>query len=254
MYEPHIAFTPPQNEDAVIWRYMELEKLLSLIDREALFFTKASKFEDPYEGSIPKFNEKTRREHYFSDERKNYESDEMYDWHIEGMSRALRFYDSQRDSVLINSWHLSEIESASMWSSYASSNKGIAIRSTYKRLCESFAKNTEDKILIGCVQYLDYDKEWMDELNLYNPFLTKRLSFESEKEIRAITHKMAHEQTPDYKLLENGKYVSVDLDRLIDCIYIDPKSSDPLIDATESVLRKYMIQKPVIKSELYTLK
>lgn len=36
-----------------IWKYMNLEKFVSLLDTRSLFFTRADKFEDPYEGFTP---------------------------------------------------------------------------------------------------------------------------------------------------------------------------------------------------------
>ena len=39
MYTEHEAFNPPP-DDAVLWRYMDFTKFVSLLDRSALFFTK----------------------------------------------------------------------------------------------------------------------------------------------------------------------------------------------------------------------
>ena len=35
---------------------MDFTKLISLIDSESLYFTRADKFDDPFEGSYPKIN------------------------------------------------------------------------------------------------------------------------------------------------------------------------------------------------------
>jgi hypothetical protein len=52
MYEEHPTFVLPENSDEkTIWRYMDLPKFISLIHKKSLFFTKASKLYDPYEGT-----------------------------------------------------------------------------------------------------------------------------------------------------------------------------------------------------------
>ena len=61
MYEEHPIFIQPENEDIKVWRYMDFTKLVSLIDSLRLYFTRADKFEDPFEGSFPKINVAARR-------------------------------------------------------------------------------------------------------------------------------------------------------------------------------------------------
>ena len=60
MYQKHSAFKQPKNEDSKVWRYMDFSKLVSLIDSESLYFTRADKFEDPFEGSYPNKNVEAR--------------------------------------------------------------------------------------------------------------------------------------------------------------------------------------------------
>ena len=56
MYEEHPTFIQPENEEIKVWRYMDFTKLVSLIDSRRLYFTRADKFADPFEGSWPKIN------------------------------------------------------------------------------------------------------------------------------------------------------------------------------------------------------
>ena len=55
MCEEHPAFSPP-SDDAVLWRYMDFTKFVSLLDRSALFFARADKLNDPFEGSVSIIN------------------------------------------------------------------------------------------------------------------------------------------------------------------------------------------------------
>ena len=61
MHEPHPTFRPPPDMDGKIWQYMELAEFVSMLHRKALFFIKANKLRDPYEGLIPQFNNNMTR-------------------------------------------------------------------------------------------------------------------------------------------------------------------------------------------------
>lgn len=55
MYEEHPVFNPP-SDDAVLWRYMDFTKFVSLLEKSALFFARADKLGDPFEGAFSKIN------------------------------------------------------------------------------------------------------------------------------------------------------------------------------------------------------
>lgn len=246
MHEIHGVFETPKDVNAKIWRYMDLPKLVSLLDRDALFFAKASTLRDPYEGTIPKYNDTVREEIYQSVETVNLVKMLLKD--------AFKKF---RETMVINSWHLNEYESAAMWQVYAQENAGIAIQTTYRRLCESFAHNTEDKVFIGKIRYTDFNKEWMEEGNAFNAFLIKRHSFDYEKELRAIImlplEYVKEWPTENNSFTKDGKYVKVNLDTLIERIYIAPFTLSPFEEIVKSVISKYRLNKEVIKSDLYTL-
>ncbi len=44
----------PLEPNTIIWRYLDFEKYKSLLENKALFFCRADKFIDPFEGSLPK--------------------------------------------------------------------------------------------------------------------------------------------------------------------------------------------------------
>ena len=117
----------------------------------------------------------------------------------------------------------------------------------------------------------------MNQESLVNAFVIKRKSFEYEKEIRALIYlpdnSLGEEQVlanesdnekgnsesrrrifnPKH-LTDKGKYVSTDLDVLIESIYVAPYAESWFKDVVESLLSKYQVNKKVIKSDLYTLR
>ena len=52
MYKVLDGITSPNNKDT-LWRYMSFEKFVSILKTESLFYTKAYKFEDTFEGVRP---------------------------------------------------------------------------------------------------------------------------------------------------------------------------------------------------------
>ncbi len=48
------GFEPPKRKSLKVWRYMDLDKFKSLLDKRALYFASAREFNDSFEGSITK--------------------------------------------------------------------------------------------------------------------------------------------------------------------------------------------------------
>jgi hypothetical protein len=215
--------------------------------KNLFFFTKTSEFRDPYEGTIPTHNEVVRRTIY-EEVKPELESEEQFNSFIRGVPEIFGSMLKQyREIVLINSWHLSDYESAALWQLY-DTEKGIAIQSTIGKLKDSFAR-TNDMIWIGKVNYIDFNRDWMDEWNILEAFVIKRPYFSYEDEIRAITclsddHigkrvfsklDMEREKKPisrqrsvdPTELTNNGKYVKVDLENLINKVYLSTMGEMP---------------------------
>src|SRR3954452_3565491 len=55
-HQSHPSLKIPTNQDVRIWRYMDLTKYLAILQRQSLFFTRATLLQsaDPFEGSFPK--------------------------------------------------------------------------------------------------------------------------------------------------------------------------------------------------------
>ena len=278
MHKSHPAFRAPPDTDGKIWQYMELAEFVSMLNRKALFFVKASKLRDPYEGIIPQYSNMIRSKRENEEQKQYFQS--VYESN-NGLNRKMaqtmgEQFQMYRQLVLINPWHYNEYESAAMWSLYSHENAGIAIQSTTRRLSECFKDNNEDNIWIGKVQYLDFSVDWMNEWkNLFQAFVTKRKSFEYEKEIRAVTclpddnvsrHLLVNTATEESnpfssrertvnpkELTDKGKYVSADLHMLVEKVYVAPYAEPWFEEVVESLLLKYDLDSVVIKSDLYTI-
>lgn len=245
MYEEHPVFEKPSNQNIKVWRYMDFTKFVSLLNSESLFFSRADKFEDPFEGVYSQANKILRPEVY-----SDIPNQQLFFEKIDFINRKIR------EHTLINCWHINEHESSAMWKLYLSSNEGIAIQTTFGKLCESFS-NTEDEVFLGKVKYVNYETDWIPEGNTFSPFLFKRKSFEHEHEVRAIVQIFSQEFRTENSIdinspiYEYGKNIEVDLQILIENIYISPTSPKWFVDLIRSVLEKFQLNKNVVQSQLY---
>jgi hypothetical protein len=285
MYSESPFFQTPENKDAKIWRYMDIAKFLSLLNNQALHFTRSDLLDDRFEGSIP-----------CSEEQKalNIKSSEfLLDWEYPDSTDPIRtkaknyikeamkshpFHDKDsglKKSVYVCCFNMSEFESAALWSLYSKDNQGVAIQSTFNRLCNCFNDYKENTVLIGLINYIDYTKQ---TLEVKNPvvrkieianlvglppnnypllrFLHKRKSFEHEHELRALIafpKELQEFYQPPLDKIDQSPVdltIPVNLEILIEKIYIAPESPSWIKGLLTSVLKKYGINKIPWESDL----
>ena len=176
MHQEHPIFTSPAPE-AKLWRYMDVNKLIALLETCCLFFARADRLGDPCEGALSPFNYAVRPHVYPTLEPAALRS------LSEQLATAFR---EQRRHTFVSCWHENKHESAAMWKLYLKSDEGIAIQTTFDRLKRAFALYGDRPVFIGQVRYLDYEKEFIPESNSFSPLLHKRRSFAHENEVRAI--------------------------------------------------------------------
>jgi len=242
-YVPRLYIIPEKNES--LWRYIDFAKFVSLLKDRALYFSAAKLFKDPFEGAIGiKAREKEWDEDLLSKFKKVKEvtSNDKVNLFNKSMLAAFKSLGKKsRECTFINCWHLSEYESEAMWSLYTKDRSyAIAIRTTYDRLYNAIGKNP--LIDIGRVNYIDYSETFVE---IRAPFWYKRKSFQHENEVRAII--------TDYDKKDvKGLYVEVDLEILLQAVYISPSSPDWISDLVADVCRKYIVSPYINKSELTT--
>ncbi|MCJ7632894.1 DUF2971 domain-containing protein [Candidatus Bathyarchaeota archaeon] len=248
MYEAHPVFVQPDNVHIKVWRYMDFTNLVSLLDSRHLFFTRADRLEDPFEGSWPRINV-VARQHVPDDI-----SPEARDGFVKTMASMGDINKRWPKYNAINCWHMNEHESAAMWRLYLKSDEGVAIQPTYHRLRS--ALTDDEKIHLGVVKYIDYETEWIDVgnmLNMLSPFVHKRKSFEHEREVRAVVTKWpVGEKGMDFsqETISDGIKIKVDIERLIERIYVAPSSPDWFADLVRAVVQRYGYDFPVVHSKL----
>ena len=245
MVEEHPIFKAPTDEEVKVWRYMDFTKLISLIDTRRLFFTRTDMFNDPFEGSYPRINVEARA----------YAPEDMPD---EGKVKYLEAMNKMGDTnkqwpryTAISCWHMNEFESAAMWSLYLKSDEGIAVQSTFKKLKKSIID--DQKIYLGTVRYIDYEKDHIDGGNILGPFLHKRKSFEHERELRGLIMKWPTGSDGinfEEETIEGGIPIKVDLEELIEKIYVAPNAPGWFVNLVKTAVKRYGYDIEVIHSEM----
>jgi len=243
-YEEHEVFQPPADRNVTIWRYLSLGKFVSLLETRSLYFARADRLGDPFEGAYSRANQEHRAEMYpdLPEETRRTIADTL--------TQTLRRF---RKQVAVNCWHMNEHESAALWKLYANGNEAVGIRSTYSRLIESFGPDTP-AVYVGVVNYIDYagGGQIMPEGNLFYPFLHKRKNFEHERELRAIVAKWRPQPGlgADTETIEDGLSISVNLETLLAEVRVPPAAPPWFAEVIRSVMARFEVPCSVVQSQL----
>ena len=189
--------------------------------------SRSDKFEDQYEGT---FSEPTY------EEIKKLATDNP---------EFLDFYKIHREKVVVSSWHINEYESFAMWQIFTQNSEGLAIQSTIGRLQNALIPELNYKQYIGEVNYIDYKKEYIPFDDMFFPFLFKRKSFQYEGEVRIITD-IAEKNIK----INDGLKIDIDIDQLIEKIYIHPKSENWYKNLVIELVSKLGFDFEIEKSDL----
>ena len=198
----HTLDIPPI--DAQLWRYMNFAKLVSMLETRQLFFTRADKLYDPFEGawsevtleqldSLIKHGDPNGREDPVTGDKYVSEKEKARLWKqiILGHSQQERRY------TLINCWREGEHESEVVWNQTPRHGEKyeLAIRSDFKSLVHSFPSRSRVPDIVARVEYIPYQTKEMP-LSLAAPYLHKRVEFQDEREVRAILSSTPHIPDP----------------------------------------------------------
>jgi hypothetical protein len=242
--EDPLYIAPTDNDPRKLWRYMDFTKFASLLGTKQLFFTRLDKFRDTFEGSYPINNFNGVPITNLDDGSTSLAEGQTLD-SINEMTSL--YVEKLKTVAAVSCWHLNDYESAAMWDLYLKSNEGVAIQSSYESIINGF-KDTEGVLTAGKVEYIDFEKGKIPVENMGNSMMFKRKSFEHEKEFRIVNI-----EPLDSEIAGHGKAISVDINSLIEAVYVAPNSPQWIYDLVKLTMEKYEVNKPLIQSRLYDL-
>jgi hypothetical protein len=239
------------DDNSVLWRYQDISRYLDLLLKQQLFFCRADRFEDPFEGQFNRQGKEELVKHQAEKiaRKKPQHAITEIKQEIENFTEK---HIAQRSFVTINAWHYNTSENYAMWKIYARGTYGIAIQTTYERLKRCFDAGDKD-IFIGKVSYYDAGSEPVPLGNTLLPFLRKRNIYSYENEVRCC-HVISHEdkefnwQAQD---TNDGIFIDVDINTLIERIYISPYSPKWIRDIVAGINEKFSINKEIVHSTVF---
>lgn len=229
-------------ETKMLWRYVDLPRYIDMLIRKSLFFCRSDGFEDPFEGKYNKNSEKAFLQQ--SHIQPNPASDNLH--------QQLQHHYNKRTALVVNCWHQNDTENYAMWQIYAKGDFGIALQTTYKDLKQAFS-NADESIFIGKVKYFDEAGESIAIQNNFRAFLTKRKIYAYENEVRCC-HLLTDDFSKPYNWQPddcNGTFIKVDLQQLIQRVYIYPNSPAWFRNVVEDINEKYAIHPEIIHSSVF---
>ena len=232
-----VASYQPDNSSVKVWRYLDLPKLIDLLQTRSLYFARVSSLDkDPFEGSPTKGTLKlieAIKEEYIRN----------------GLEKIIP---SAKDSTYINCWHASSVESVALWEQYGTEAGAIAIQSTYDKLAEAFPSDPGKTVYMGMIQYKDYTDP--DEytnfpdnsiINTISLFFHKRIEYQHEKEVRALIP-----LSPEVVNDQDGIKINIDVDKTIEEIRMRPRTPKWITEVVTKLIKKYDLHLKVKPSQL----
>jgi hypothetical protein len=223
----HESFEHPASPSARIWRYMDFTRFIAMLETSSLWFCRTDHLGDPFEGSISQLN--------IDQEEALFQQFAPAIITSPVMAKARNVW---RQCSFMNCWYLSEHESAAMWRLYSKTNESIAIETDFSRLFDSL----DESCFVGLVKYMDYEREAVPTGNLFNALVRKRLSYEHEKELRALywdSEAAARITTGSDEKMPVGVSKRIKIDALILRVHVAPNAAQWFVDLVSKVIQHY---------------
>jgi hypothetical protein len=210
---------PPETR---LWRYLSFAKIIALFQTRRLHFTRVDQFDDHFEGAWPKSDLERFAE-------------------LEGGQVIPTVTKAVRLGAAASCWFASDHESAAMWRLYAAGEEGVAITTTAAKLQALFSAVPQPHFGgISRVRYIDHvNSSLIAELqnspwNTLHPFMCKNVSYEHEKEVRALLVAWPHGG-----IERTGCALEIDPQTFIDQIVINPFCKPWFVDAVTGIVEHY---------------
>ena len=235
--------------NTVLWRYMDLARLVALVDQQALHFARADQFDDRFEAASGAKDLKPRWDAHYLDFFRHAirtapgVTEPPPDEEVEREAARLlkEFSDSaalDRELLFVSCWHASAGESEALWRLYCPPpTAGLAIQTTAERLIRAVG---DAPIKIGKVQYIDFAKEFA---GIHERIFFKRKSLNHETEVRLVVRAL-------HSTGEIGKSVRVDLESLAATVVPSPFAPRWFTRVLEATLRQFGVTAPIRPSEI----
>lgn len=255
--------------DAVLWRYMDFPKFVSMLKERALWFSRADLLGDPLEGSFTRARA-IAREELLENPPEGRTRDELADV----FRHNTRITAEQLLQIYVNCWHRGTHESMALWRGYGGGPFAIAVRTNFGlldtllprkfsgssvaiggALADDGAKPPQAMpIYLTQVRYIDHSsttERLKDENNLYTPFSAKSLAYAHENEVRAIYWNIpAFDTIKGVPIYPGGLFIPVNLHTLITEIVVSPLAPEWFTPVVRDTFERHGFSFSIVSSLL----
>jgi hypothetical protein len=238
-------------DEQVLWRYMDFAKFLAMLKQKGLYFAKADRLEDPFEGAMGLARREEAWDSYYLEYFRRVVatpppgsavrdlSPQDIESSAQRLLEQLKAGNLKDRSSLVSCWHANTVESEALWRLYCPpSTAGVAIRTTARALWA--ATSEEPSAVVGRVHYVDFRTDYAD---LQERIFCKRLSLAHENEVRAVI-----QGNLDSSI--GGRLVLCELASLIECVVVSPFAPPWFPEIAEDVTDRFGYNFEVRPSEL----
>lgn len=226
----HLRIDESLDEGLRLWRYMDLARLVSLLETKAIWLARADTFRDKHEGRFPD-EMRTLAE-------KAYESFPPDD--PSPVKNVEDFQDYLLKNTFISCWHKNIDENMAMWEIYGRDTNAVAVQTTVGRIRDG----TDSSDLNGhslLLQPVVYQRaeDVLGVLLYEDCFFRKRPHFAFEQEVRISLD--TYSRVNPTKNTPYGHRLRCSINTFIESIYIHPDSATWLLDVVNSITTRYQV-------------
>jgi hypothetical protein len=218
---------------------MDFAKFVALLAKRQLFFARADRLSDAFEGAKGLLERKEQWDKFYRDFFRDAlstvpggstQTPAEIEAQLPRMIRDMeQIGERDRRSTYISCWHRNAHESEAMWRLYSGFvQNAIAVVTTVGRLRRSLGEARG--IRIGEVEYIDLASSYA---GINQTFWRKRLSFQHEREVRAII-RVYGKALPDHGIVKD-----CDLDVLIESVFISPEAPGWFAEVVDDTMSRY---------------
>jgi len=242
-------------EETPIWRYVDLDRFVTMLVSGALRFTKAANFgDDPWEGFCNVMVPSTQMPEAGLNGTIRLESSEQILKSLADSSR--KYLEDARHHLYVNSWSLC-VDSMAMWKIYGSKGRGLAIQSSIGRCKAALRFNVpSDHYQFGPVDYIDEitaSPRVLEDFTTVVPLpgselrkritskaFLKRSAYKYEEEWRGALYQ---DRRPDV----TGVDIACEFETLIESVLVGPNAPDFILGVIEDLMSRFGIVKAVLR-------
>lgn len=227
-----LSIDPDLQERTIVRRYIDLAKLLHLLEFQALYLRRADGFSDRLEGALFPLLRTS-----------------MDEAHAEGKlsNDADYFYRRARVGNYVSCWTIGAKDSMAHWQLYGGVKTGVAVTSTIGKLAEMASSWGGDSV-IQRVQYVDHLKTKDYLVGGYADVLKfKHEAYRYERELRIVVPRQGAQWA------SNPPGISLpipNLSRIVRSVVIAPEADPEFHQAVKGLCARYGLTSPVRRSKL----